>query len=344
MTRNSDGKRKDDKVLMAHGGGGELMRALLHERVFPRLENPILNRMMDSAVLPRQKGRICLTTDSYVVRPIRFPGGDIGRLAVCGTVNDLAVMGARPVALTLSLIIEEGFPMKTLDGVLDSIARTAGEAGVDIVTGDTKVIDRREGDGLLINTAGVGVLPDDVDIDPSRIVPGDVILINGGIAEHGLAVMSVREHLTFETELRSDAAPLHGLIRDILETGASIRFMRDPTRGGVAGVLADLVEETGHSLEIEEHAVPITPVALQTAEMLGLDPLSVANEGKVLVVCAADDAERALEAIKRHPLGRNGAGIGRFLETEPPLAELVTRGGGRRLIQRPYGEDLPRIC
>ena len=233
-----------DRIVMAHGGGGELTRQLLMERLLPKLGNELLNPLTDSAVLARPGGRICLTTDSYVVQPLEFPGGDIGRLAVCGTVNDLAVMGAQPLALSLAVVIEEGLSLTTLDRIVDSIAAAAEEAGVLIATGDTKVIERRQGDGLIISTAGVGVLPDGLDLSPKQIQPGDAIIINGRIAEHGLAVMSAREHLSFETELRSDVAPLNGLVAHLLAAVPEVRFMRDATRGGVAGVLADLAEDT----------------------------------------------------------------------------------------------------
>jgi len=278
------------------------------------------------------------------VQPLEFPGGDIGRLAVCGTVNDLAVMGARPLALSLGLIIEEGLPLDTLDRMVDSIAAAAEEAEVPVATGDTKVVEHRGGDGLLINTAGLGELRDDCEIDAAHIEPGDAILVSGRIAEHGLAVMSVREHLAFDTDLRSDVAPLRGLVEALLASGSELRFMRDPTRGGVAGVFCDLANDTGLSLEVEEDCIPLGNTALHTAELLGIDPLTVANEGKLVAVIAAADAERALAACREHPLGRGAAIVGRMVEAQPPLVELITRGGGRRMVTRPYGEQLPRIC
>ena len=332
------------RVVMAHGGGGELTRLFLEEHVLTRLQNELLAPLGDSAVLARPAGRICLTTDAFVVQPLEFPGGDIGRLAVCGTVNDLAVTGARPLALSLALVMEEGLPLSVLDRILDSVAATAAEAEVVVATGDTKVVERRHGDGLTITTAGIGELKDGIGLDAGRIRPGDAVLINGGIAEHGLAVMSAREDLAFTTELRSDVAPLGGLTTALLGSGADVKFLRDPTRGGLAGVLADLAEATGLGLEIEEDAIPLSAAAIHTAGLLGLDPLSVANEGKCVAVVAAGDAERAVRACRQHPLGRRGAVIGRFVESEPPLVELVTRAGGRRIVTRPYGEDLPRIC
>jgi len=329
---------------LAHGGGGELTRQLVRDRIVPKLANPLLVPLTDGAVVDFAGRRVCMTTDAYVVQPLVFPGGDIGRLAVCGTVNDLAVMGAVPNALSLALVIEEGLPMSTLDLVIDSIAAAAGEANVVIATGDTKVVERRGEDGLTITTAGIGRMRDDVRLAVNRIAPGDVVLITGTIAEHGLAVMSARESLAFETSLRSDVAALNGLIAAMLDSGADVKFLRDPTRGGLAGVLADLVDDTALSLEVIESAIPIKPIALHAAEMLGLDPLTVANEGKCVVVVAAGDADRVLQACRRHPLGASAAAIGRFVRADPPLVELITRAGGRRIVQRPYGEELPRIC
>ena len=337
--------RERDRIVMAHGGGGELTQRLLAEHVLPRLNNDLLGPLTDGAILPRWAGATCISTDSFVVQPLEFPGGDIGHLAVCGTVNDVAMMGARPVALSLGLILEEGLPLATLDRVLDSIAATAAAAGVRVATGDTKVVEHRGGDGLMINTTGVGELRPDARLDAARIAPGDRLLINGCIAEHGLAVLSVRRHLEFATSLKSDAAALHTLVAVLLDAcGEDLKFLRDPTRGGVAGVVCDLVDATKLGLTLEERAIPITPTALQTAELLGLDPLAVANEGKLLAVVAESAAERALAALRAHPLGGRAAAIGVFGEEAMPLPELITRGGGRRLVSRPYGEDLPRIC
>ena len=393
-----------DRIVLAHGGGGELMGRLIRERFLPVLENPQLVRMADAAVLPwssipgvpAKQADLVFTTDSYVVTPIEFPGGDIGRLAVCGTVNDLAVMGAEPVALSLGLILEEGLPLAVLDRIVATIAAAAREAGVQIVTGDTKVIERRSvpgsaapaassaplppeaigpehwpeaahlgaaaaernpaakdepadagpwhSEGMFINTAGIGRLRAGVQLGIERIEPGDVILINGNIADHGLAVMSVRAGLRFESTLRSDAAPLNGLIAAALGTRADVKFMRDPTRGGLAGVLADISEGRDVTVEIEESRIPISATARHAAEMLGLDPLTVANEGKCVIVVAADGAERVLAAWRAHPLGKESAIIGRTTDARPALVELITRTGGRRVVQRPYGEELPRIC
>jgi len=345
MTVNSHANSStDEQIVMAHGGGGESTRRLLAEHVFPKLRNELLDPLTDSAVLNVPPGRICLTTDAFVVQPLEFPGGDIGTLAVCGTVNDLAVMGATPKALSLALIIEQGLPLTTLDRIVDSIAAAARQAGVVIATGDTKVVEHGRGDGMTITTAGIGIMRDDVQIAADRIQPGDVVIVTGRIAEHGLAVMSAREHLAFDSELTSDVAPLGGLIERLCSDGGDIKFMRDPTRSGLAGVLADLAETTGLTIEIDEDVIPISPTAWHAAELLGIDPLTVANEGKCVVVVSAEDAERALAACRRHPLGKRAAIIGRVFHRDPALVELITRAGGRRIIQRPYGEELPRIC
>jgi len=347
---------ESERILLAHGGGGERMRGLLAAHILPGLRaarpggNGVLphisaGHLTDGAVLPWADGSLVLTTDSYVVTPIEFPGGDIGRLAVCGTVNDLAVMGADPVALSLGLILEEGLPLDALQRVMRSISAAAEEAGVAIVTGDTKVIERRsDAPGLMINTAGVGRLPAGARLGVERVAPGDCVLVNGTLAEHGLAVLSVRSGMEFETPLRSDAAPLNGLVRALLESGADVKFLRDATRGGVAGVLADVAEDGGVGVEIDEARVPLTATARRAAELFGLDPLSVANEGKLVCVVAKRDCAAALGCLQAHPLGRNAACIGRTVERQPPLVELVTRHGGRRILQRPYGEELPRIC
>jgi hydrogenase expression/formation protein HypE len=352
----------NEYVMLSHGGGGEAMRRLIREHLLPALNNDRLAPLADGAILPRPDSEIVFTTDSYVVTPLEFPGGDIGRLAVAGTVNDLAVMGAEPIAISLGLILEEGLPLELLDRIVASIAATAKEAGVEVVTGDLKVIERRSvasatrgrrddpsatdsvGDGLFINTAGVGRLRPGVALDARAVNVGDAVLINGTIADHGLAVLSRRGGIEFETELRSDAAPLNDLLARVIDTGAEIRFLRDATRGGVADVLADISEACGQSIAIDEQRIPISPTARHAAEMLGLDPLTVANEGKVVCVVAAADADKVLAAMRQHPLGRRAACIGRVTDAQPPLVELLTRTGGRRVVQRPYGEELPRIC
>jgi hydrogenase expression/formation protein HypE len=329
------------------------MNRLIRDHVVAVLDNDQLAPLDDGAVLPHVDGDIVFTTDSYVVTPLEFPGGDIGRLAVAGTVNDLAVMGAKPVALSLGLILEEGLPFDVLDRVLASIARTAEEAGVSIVTGDTKVIERRargsgvdaaSTDGIFINTAGVGPRLPQANLGPERIAAGDVILVNNRIAEHGLTVMSVRNGIEFETDLRSDAAPLNHLIAEVLGSGGDVKFLRDATRGGLAGVLADISQSRELSIEIEEAALPMSATARHASEMLGLDPLTTANEGIVVAVVAAGDSDRVLDAMRRQSRGEHAACVGRVTDARPPVVELATRAGGRRVIQRPYGEELPRIC
>lgn len=332
-----------ERIVLAHGGGGELTRRLIQERFLPSLSNPLLEPLTDSAMLS-VSGRIAFTTDAFVVQPLEFPGGDIGRLAVCGTVNDLAVAGAVPKALSLAIVIEEGLELALLDRVIRSIAATAAEAGVVIATGDTKVIERRGDDGLMITTAGVGEVRECARLGAARLEPGDAVIVTGPIAEHGLAIMSVREGLGFDTQLTSDVAPLAGLIDAMFSSGVDIKFLRDPTRGGVAGVLADLAEDSRLTVEVTEESIPIAPVARHTAELLGLDPLTVANEGKVVAVVVGEDAGRLLQACRSHPLGRHAAVIGQVVRRDPPLVELITPAGGRRIIQRPYGEELPRIC
>jgi len=334
----------DDVIVAAHGGGGEMTKRLLDEHVLPLLANPALDALTDGATLAFPGGRLCVTTDGHVVQPLEFPGGDIGRLAVCGTVNDLAMMGARPLGLSLSLIMEEGLEIATLDRIVASIAAAAKEAGVDVVTGDTKVVERGRGDGLYITTSGVGVVDDGVSLDAGRIAAGDAVLISGRIADHGLAVMAARENLGISTTIESDVAPLAALVRDILATGADVKFLRDPTRGGVAGVVADLAETTGSTVEIRERDVPVSAAARHVAEALGLDPLAVANEGKLVAVVDERDVSRVIEACRATDVGRGAAVIGRVTDASPPLAELVTRAGGRRIIARPHGAELPRIC
>ncbi|MBS3822109.1 MAG: hydrogenase expression/formation protein HypE [Planctomycetes bacterium] len=337
----------NETIMLAHGGGGELTRQLLAERILPKIANPLLDPLGDAAVMPAPGDTLCMTTDSYVVQPLEFPGGDIGRLAICGTVNDLAVEGATPTAISLAMVLEEGLPMATLDRVVDSIAAAGREANVAIVTGDTKVIERQSTSthpGMTVTTAGLGARRPDARLDATRIAPGDVVICSGRIAEHGLAIMSVREHLSFATELRSDAAPLAELIAAMFDAGCDVKFLRDATRGGLAGVLADLAEDTGQSLDVREADVPLSAAARAAADMLGLDPLSVANEGKIAAVVPAEHAEQALAAMHAQEFGRHAAAIGTFTNATPALVELVTRGGGRRMITRPYGEELPRIC
>lgn len=338
------------RIVLAHGGGGQLTGDLLAQVVLPAIDNPVLHPLGDSAVIDlagQGAGANCLafTTDSYVVQPLEFPGGDIGRLAVCGTINDLAMAGAEPIALSLALILEEGLEIAVLRRIVGSIAAAANEANVRIVTGDTKVIERGKGDGVYITTSGVGRVLPEARLGCGRIEAGDVILINGPIAEHGLTVMSRRKDLEFASRLRTDAAPLAGLAnRLVRQFREQVKFLRDPTRSGVAGVVADIAAASGKSVEVYEDQVPVSADARAAAEVLGLDPLTIANEGKFIAVVAPEAAEAALRLLREHPLGRQASAIGRITAETPPLAELVTTIGGRRVIQMPYGEQLPRIC
>lgn len=335
-----------NQIVLAHGGGGQLTDELLQASVLPRLSNDVLNELLDAAVIAPSGGeRIALTIDSYVVSPWRFPGGDIGRLAVAGTVNDLAVSGARPVAIALSLILEEGLNRSDLDAVLDSLAKTAQEADVRVVTGDTKVVGQGAGDGLYVTTAGIGLVPQGRKLSPKAVQPGDVMLINGPIGEHGLAVMLAREMPEVQSVLKSDVAPLNGLIRQLLEAvGEGAVFLRDPTRAGLAGVACDLARTCGWHVTLEEEAIPVESAARHAADMLGLDLLEVANEGKVVAVVRPEWAQLALETMHKHPLGAKAAIIGRVEDRQDGRCELHTLMGGRRIVQKPYGEQLPRIC
>ena len=334
-----------DRIVLAHGGGGQLTDELLAKLIRPKLDNPILRTLEDSAIVDVPAGRIAFTTDSYVVQPLEFPGGDIGRLAVSGTVNDLAVCGAEPIGISLSLILEEGLETAVLRRVLDSVAETAREANVQILTGDTKVVSRGQADGVYVNTAGIGIVRPDVSLGVQRIQPGDVVLVSGSIADHGLAVMLSREKTSgIASELRSDVAPLNGLIAPLLDEPDGLVFLRDPTRGGLAGVVADLAEQSGWHLTLDETCIPIRSATQYAAELLGIEPLDVANEGKVVVVARPDAADAILKKLRSHPLGEQAAIIGHFEDKQDCLCELVTEVGGRRIVQKPYGEQLPRIC
>ena len=340
------------QILMAHGGGGQLMDQLLNEIVRPQLGNAILDEGLDSGIMDLplaaagKNSRVALTLDGYVVTPWKFPGGDIGRLCICGTVNDLAVCGARPLGIALGFILAEGFAISALQEITASIAAAVKEADVQVITGDTKVVGQGQSDGIYITTAGVGLVDSRFQMSDfkSRITPGDVILINGPIADHGLAVMLAREMPQMQTPIRSDVAPLNGLIQQVLESGIHVRFMRDPTRAGVAGLCADLATRSGRRVVLEERAIPVRPETRHAAELLGLDVLEVANEGKVVMVVAAADADKALAIMQAHPLGRDAAIIGRMGTQTDKICELRTLSCGSRVVQKPYGEQLPRIC
>jgi hydrogenase expression/formation protein HypE len=334
----------DEVVLLSHGGGGSRMKRLLEEWILPGIENPILRRMDDGACVSVPEPDLVLTTDSYVVRPLFFPGGDIGRLAVCGTVNDLAMQGAEPRYLTLALILEEGLPFRDLERIIRSISETVRETGVQIVTGDTKVIERGAGNGAFINTTGLGVRRPGTDTHVANAKPGDVVIVTGTIGDHGVAVMSVREGLRFETALESDVAPLWSLVRPLLDAVPDVHCLRDPTRGGVAAALNDIAEAAKVGIRIQERAVPVREAVRGACGLLGLEPLNVANEGKAIVVCAEASAERAVAVLRAHPLGRNAAVIGRVVAEPAGRVIQETVLGGERIVDMPGGEDLPRIC
>ncbi len=334
-----------ERILLAHGGGGQLTSQLIRSHILPHLDNEVLSQLGDSACLELESTSICLTTDSYVVKPLFFHGGDIGKLAVCGTVNDLAVAGSRPLAMTLSLIVEEGLEVQTLDRILRSIGQTARLAGVSVVTGDTKTVERGSADGIFINTAGIGVRLPGVELGLNQIAVGDKILINGTIGDHGMTIISQREGIRFESRLESDCATLASLTCMLLENVPGIRFMRDATRGGLAAVLNEMVEGSRLGIEIREADIPIKPVVQGAADVLGFDVLNVANEGKFVAVVAPEAAERCLELCRMHELGREARVIGKVVESqELPLVELRTKIGGKRIVQMPYGRELPRIC
>jgi hydrogenase expression/formation protein HypE len=332
-------------VTLAHGGGGRLTHALIERMFLAAFRNPALESLHDGAVLEVPAGRLAVTTDSFVVSPLFFPGGDIGSLAVHGTVNDLAMCGARPLALTAGFILEEGLAMDELWRIVRSMAAAAAAAGVPVVTGDTKVVDRGKGDGVFINTTGLGVVPEGVSISPRAARPGDVVLVNGRIAEHGVAIMSVREGLEFETTLVSDSAALHELVAALLAAaGPAVHVLRDPTRGGVSSALNEIAQSSRTGVRLEETAIPIGDEVRGACEILGLDPLYVANEGKVLAIVAPEAAERALAALRAHPLGRDAAVIGQVVDDHPGKVFLKSRIGGTRVVDMLSGEQLPRIC
>jgi len=334
-----------EKVIrLAHGAGGQMMAELIRGLLLPPLDNPWLRQMADAALLEVGGARLALSTDSFVVRPLFFPGGDIGSLAVHGTVNDLAMVGARPLYLTAGLILEEGLELEVLERVVASMARAARTAGVLVVAGDTKVVERGHGDGLYINTTGVGVVPAGVEVGPERGRPGDIVLLSGTIGDHGIAVLSQREGLGFETVLQSDSAPLHTLVEALLRAAPHTHTLRDPTRGGLAAALNELASASGVGIELDEAAIPVRPAVRAACEMLGFDPLDVANEGKLVAFVPPEEAEAALEALRAHPLGREASRIGFLTAEHPGLVLARTPIGGRRVVNMPPGELLPRIC
>ena len=331
-------------VDMTHGGGGRAMAQLIEELFFRHFDNELLLTANDQACFPVPAGRMVMSTDGHVISPLFFPGGDIGSLAVHGTVNDVAMSGARPLYLAAGFILEEGFPLADLDRVVRSMAEASRAAGVPVVTGDTKVVERGKGDGVFITTTGVGVVPEGVDISGSRARAGDAVLVSGSVGDHGVTIMSSRENLEFETALESDSAALHGLVADMIATGADIHCLRDPTRGGLATTLNELARQSGVGMTLDEEAIPVKAAVNDACELLGLDPLYVANEGKLLCICPADDAARVLDAMRAHPLGADAALIGEVTVDPHCFVQMRTGFGGTRILDWLTGEQLPRIC
>lgn len=342
-------------ILLAHGGGGKLMHQLIEKMFVTAFKNPFLEPRHDGAILNLSRmsdssSRMAFTTDSYVVKPLFFPGGNIATLAINGTVNDLAMCGARPMYLSAGFILEEGLPMETLWRVVQSMKEAADEAGVQVVTGDTKVVDQGKGDGIFINTAGVGVIEHNLTISPSCIKPGDVVFLNGDVGRHGMAIMAVREGLEFESTIESDCAPLHDLVRALLDAGTEIHCMRDLTRGGLASALVEIAEVSHLNIHITESAVPVREDVQGACEILGFDPLYIANEGRCVIFVAAGDADRALKILRAQPLGKDACLIGEVRTNrqgashEPGLVTLKSKIGATRIIDMLSGEQLPRIC
>jgi hydrogenase expression/formation protein HypE len=332
-------------IVMGHGGGGKLGNELVEHLFLPAFRNAALENLGDAAVLNLESGRLAMSTDSFVVQPLFFPGGSIGELAVNGTVNDLAVSGAIPKYLSASFILEEGFPLAQLAAIVEAIAAAAAKAGVQIVTGDTKVVERGHGDGCYINTAGVGVLREGIDVGPRRVVAGDAILVSGTIGDHGMAIMSVREGLEFESQIRSDCAALNGMIGAVLDAaGAAVHAMRDPTRGGLASTLNEIAQASGVGIAIDEMRLPVRMEVQSACELLGLDPVYVANEGKAVFFVAPEAAERVLAVLRDHPLGRDAAVIGHATAEHKGMLVARTEMGANRVIAQQIGEQLPRIC
>lgn len=336
-----------DQILLGHGSGGKLTAELIEKLIVPAFSNAVLAELDDQAILPLDApagARLAFTTDSYVVSPIFFPGGDIGELAVNGTLNDLACGGARPLALSLAFILEEGLPLADLQRVIESARRAAERANVAIVTGDTKVVGRGQCDRIFINTSGIGVVPPEVRLGSARVAPGDAILLSGPIGDHGIAIMAQRTGLDLGGDVVSDTAALHGLADALLRACPDVHAMRDPTRGGVAATLVEIATRRRLGIEVDEAAIPVREAVRGACELLGLDPLLVANEGKLVVFVPEASADRALEALRAHPHGRHATRIGTVTATHPSVVELVTPVRGRRLLDLPFAEPLPRIC
>ncbi|MHB1104459.1 MAG: hydrogenase expression/formation protein HypE [Devosia sp.] len=331
-------------VDMTHGAGGRAMADLIRDVFHKHLANDYLAQGNDGALLGKVSGRLVMATDAHVISPLFFPGGDIGALAVHGTVNDVAMMGARPLWLSASFVLEEGFSLAALERIVVSMALVAREAGVPIVTGDTKVVEKGKGDGVFISTTGIGVVADETDVSGSNARPGNAILVSGTMGDHGVAILSKRENLDFETEIVSDSQPLHELVAAMLACTPGIRVLRDPTRGGLSATLNEIARQSKAGMVIREAAVPVKPEVAAACELLGLDPLNIANEGKLVAICDTADAEALLAAMQAHPKGRDAAIIGEAVADDHALVRMHTRLGGMRIVDWIAGEQLPRIC
>ncbi len=337
-------KSEYDKVLLAHGGGGTLSSKLIGKMFISQFGNEFLNLQHDGAMFNIGSERVAFSTDTYVVRPIFFPGGDIGELAVNGTVNDLAMCGAKPLYISVGFVIEEGLSLDELWQLVLSMKRAAVNAGVQIVTGDTKVVDRGKGDKIFINTSGVGIIPNGRNVSPKRCMVGDKIILSGKIAEHGMAIMSAREGLEFETQIRSDTAALNGLVEKMFAVDKDIHVLRDPTRGGLSSTLNEIAASSDAGILIDETAIPISEEVKAAAEILGLDPLYIANEGKLIAIVESKNADAILAEMKKHPLGKDAAIIGEVTETNCSRVIMKTSIGSKRIVDMISGEQLPRIC
>ena len=335
---------KNGLVEMSHGAGGRAMAQLVSDLFAAAFDNPFLAANNDGAILPPVTGRLVMSCDSHVVTPLFFSGGDIGCLAINGTINDVAMMGALPLYLSASFILEEGFPLRDLKRVVDSMARASRDAGVPVVTGDTKVVEKGKGDGVFITTTGIGVVRDGVNLSGNSAKPGDRVILSGTIGDHGMSVLSQRENLSFESPLVSDTAALHGLVGKMLESGVELHVLRDPTRGGLATTLNEIARQSGTGMILNEAMLPILPEVEAACEFLGLDPLYVANEGKLVAICPPQDCNRLLGVMRAHPLGERSCVIGEVVEDAHYFVQMHTKLGGRRIVDWLTGEQLPRIC
>jgi len=331
-------------VEMIHGAGGRATAELIRTLFRRHLDNPLLAQGNDQAAFPVAAGRMVMTTDAHVIAPLFFPGGDIGSLAVHGTINDVAMAGARPLYLSAAFVLEEGFPLADLDRIVASMAQASRAAGVPIITGDTKVVEKGKGDGVFITTTGIGIIPEGVEISGDRARPGDVVLLSGSIGDHGIAVLSKRENLAFETEILSDSAALHALVADMVGAAPHIRVLRDPTRGGLGATLNEIAQQSGVGIHLDEAAIPIKPDVSAACELLGLDPLYIANEGKLIAIAPPEKAQLLLAVMRAHPLARDAAIIGEVMHDPHAFVQMRTRFGGNRMVDWLAGDPLPRIC